>query len=63
MLAKQLVQLRKQKTRNVTTNSRMMGLGHQMQSMQSTAKMAGTMATASTVVFSIRCTLYMHIQA
>jgi hypothetical protein len=53
VLAKQLLQVRKQKARNMNTSSKVMGMGHQMQAMQSTAKMASSMATATKVkVFS-----------
>ena len=47
VLAKQLLQLKKQKARNMNTSSKVMGMGHQMQAMHSTSKMAGSMATAT----------------
>ena len=48
-LAKQLVNLRKQKAKNMNVSSRVMAIGHQTQAMHSTAKMAGAMSTASKV--------------
>lgn len=50
VLAKQLLQVRKQKTRNLNTSSKVMGMGHQMQAMQSNVKMATSMATATKVM-------------
>lgn len=49
MLAKQLINLRKQKSKNMAVSSRVMAVGHQTQTMHSTAKMAGAMSTASKV--------------
>lgn len=54
-LAKQLINLRKQKTKNMAVSSRVMAIGHQTQTMHSTAKMAGAMSTASKVKFKLFC--------
>ena len=53
MLAKQLVNLRKQKTKNMAVSSRITAIGHQAQTMHSTAKMAGAMSTASKVLYGM----------
>ena len=53
MLAKQLVNLRKQKTKNMAVSSRITAVGHQAQTMHSTAKMAGAMSTASKVLYGM----------
>ena len=45
--AKQLVQVRKQKNRNLTTTGKMAGIGHQMTAMQSNVAMATSMGTAT----------------
>lgn len=52
-LAKQLVNLRKQKGKNMAVSSRVMAIGHQTQTMHSTAKMAGAMSTASKTMGSV----------
>lgn len=52
-LAKQLINLRKQKTQNMAVSSRVMAIGHQTQTMHSTAKMAGAMSTASKTMGSV----------
>ncbi|XP_068698894.1 charged multivesicular body protein 2b-like [Montipora capricornis] len=52
-LAKQLVNLRKQKGKNMVVSSRVMAIGHQTQTMHSTAKMAGAMSTASKTMGSV----------
>ena len=49
VLAKQLVTLRKQKNKNLAVNSKITAIGYQAQSMHSSAKMAGAMATTSKV--------------
>ena len=48
-LAKQLLQLRKQKNKNLNVQSRVAAVGYQTQAMHSNMKMAGAMATASKV--------------
>lgn len=52
-LAKQLVNLRKQKAKNMNVSSRVMAIGHQTQAMHSTAKMAGAMSTATKTMGSV----------
>jgi len=46
-LAKQLIGIRKQKNRNMTTKSKVTGIGHQMTGMQANVKMAESMGTAT----------------
>ncbi|EDO42022.1 predicted protein [Nematostella vectensis] len=46
-LAKQLLQLRKQKNKNMSVSSKITGIGYQAQAMQSTATMAGAMSKTS----------------
>ena len=46
-LAKQLIAVRKQKTRNVATSSKVTGIGHQMTTMNANVKMAKSMGTAT----------------
>ncbi|KAK3754859.1 hypothetical protein QZH41_011332 [Actinostola sp. cb2023] len=46
-LAKQLLLLRKQKTKNISVSTKLSGVGYQVQAMQSTAAMGGAMSTAS----------------
>lgn len=46
-LAKQLVAIRKQKNRNLTTKSKVSGIGNQMTTMQANVKMAESMGTAT----------------
>jgi len=45
--AKQLVAIRKQKSRNLSTKTKVGGIGHQMTAMQANAKMAESMGTAT----------------
>lgn len=47
MYAKQLVGIRKQKNRNLTTKTKVSGIGNQMTSMQANVKMAESMGTAT----------------
>ena len=46
-LAKQLIAIRKQKSRNLTTSSKVTGIGHHMTTMQANVKMAESMGTAT----------------
>ena len=48
-LAKQLVQLRKTKTRNLAASGKITAVGHQATAMQASHKMAGSMQTATKV--------------
>ena len=48
-LAKQLIQLRKTKTRNMAATGKITAIGHQATAMQATHKMAGSMQVASKV--------------
>ena len=45
--AKQLVNIRKQKNRNMTTKTKVTGIGHQMTAMQANVKMAESMVETS----------------
>lgn len=49
-LAKQLIAVRKQKNRNLTTKGKVSGIGHQMTAMQANVKMAESMGTATTAM-------------
>lgn len=46
-LAKQLIAVRKQKTRNTATSSKVTGVGHQITAMNANVKMAKSMGTAT----------------
>lgn len=46
ILAKQLIQLRKQKTRTFTATSKIQGIGYQNKAMGANAKLAGAMGVA-----------------
>ncbi len=49
-LAKQLVQLRKTKTRSLAASTKISAVGHQATAMQANAKMAGSMQVATKVM-------------
>lgn len=57
VLAKQLLALRKQKNKNLAVNSKITAIGFQAQSMHSSAKMAGAMATTSKTMASVNATV------
>lgn len=53
ILAKQLVQIRKQKTRNITAGSKILGVNAQTKTMQSNASLASAMSTTSKTMAAV----------
>ncbi|XP_065907007.1 charged multivesicular body protein 2b-like [Dysidea avara] len=57
VLAKQLVALRKQKTRSMVVNSKMTGISHQLKATQTTSTMAGALGTSTRAMATVNAAI------